>query len=167
MIEKGSYREDSGVAAELEVRYRDLDAMGHVNNATYLTYFEQARFAYLGALAESLSLKAGPADPSDPRRIAFGPFEGAEFVVAEARVRYRAPAHLGERLRCAVKVAGVSRKTFVFEYRLRNGAGRLVAEGSTVQVFFDPATGRSRPRPDWFVKAVARLEGRPEEELVR
>ncbi|MBK6404207.1 MAG: thioesterase family protein [Holophagales bacterium] len=34
----------------VEVRFRDLDAMGHVNNAVYLTYFEQARLAFWRAI---------------------------------------------------------------------------------------------------------------------
>jgi acyl-CoA thioester hydrolase len=158
-----------GVVTEITVRYRDLDAMGHVNNAVYLTYFEHARFAYFTELVRSLGLEAGPGDPSNPRQIAFGPFEDSEFVVAESNVRYRAPAHLGDRLHCSVRVSRISRKTFVFEYVIRAGesfeAGQLVAEGHTVQVFFDPATGRSRTRPEWFVSAIAGLEGKSEEEL--
>jgi acyl-CoA thioester hydrolase len=40
------------MAVPIEVRFRDLDAMGHVNNAVYFTYFEHARLHYLRRLAE-------------------------------------------------------------------------------------------------------------------
>jgi acyl-CoA thioesterase FadM len=41
--------------------------------------------------------------------------------------------------------------------------GTLAAEGSAAQVFFDPKIGEVQPRPEWFLPAVAKLEGRPEE----
>ncbi len=42
------------VVLEITVRFRDLDAMGHVNNAVYLTYFEEARVEYLKAASGSM-----------------------------------------------------------------------------------------------------------------
>lgn len=154
-----------GVVCEIPIRYRDLDTMGHVNNALYLTYFEQARIDYLHGLARDLGLEVGSPGTS-PEGVPFGPLEGAEFVIAEANVRYRAAAKLGDRLRCVTRIPKVTRKTFVFEYELRSGddlaQSILIAEGSTVQVFFDPATGRSRGRPEWFAPAVATLEEKPE-----
>ncbi|MDA0882981.1 MAG: thioesterase family protein, partial [Bacteroidetes bacterium] len=37
---------------EIEVRFRDIDAMGHVNNAVYLSYFEQARIGFFNAIVD-------------------------------------------------------------------------------------------------------------------
>jgi acyl-CoA thioesterase FadM len=42
------------------------------------------------------------------------------------------------------------------------GSGTLVAEGSAAHVFFDPLENTVQQRPDWFLRTVAKLEGRPE-----
>jgi len=147
------------VVERLQVRYADLDTYGHVNNAVHLSYFEGARIAYMGALAEAAGLGG-----------AVGEWDagGAGFVIAEATVRYKFPVRLPDDLLCGISIRTVSRRSFVWDYDLRAGApgyedGRPLAEGTTVQVFYDLETGASRPRPDWFLSAAASLEGRPEE----
>lgn len=150
------------VLDRVQVRYADLDTYGHVNNAVHLSYFEAARIAYMAALAGAAGLEGGPAGDWDAG--------GAGFVIAEATVRYRAPIRLADGLVCGISVRSVSRRSFVFDYDLRAADpeggyedGRPLAEGSTVQVFYDPETGAARARPGWFLPAVARLEGRPQE----
>lgn len=118
------------------VRFRDLDAMGHVNHAVYLTYMEEARIAFLTAAT-------GPIDPDDPFR----------FLVARVEIDYRRPARLGDVLTTRLSVARFGRTSFDFEYELRDAEGREVARSRTVQVFVDSA-GRPSPVPDGFRKAV-------------
>jgi acyl-CoA thioester hydrolase len=128
----------------IEVRFRDIDALGHVNNAVYLTYFEIARSAYLQALSGRT-------------------FEARDFgiVIAEARCRYRSPAFFGERLIAEVATSSVRSRSFELRYRLTSERdGRLVAEGTTVQVAFDHASGRAVALPQQFRRAVERFEGR-------
>ena len=67
----------------IEVRYVDTDGLGHVNNATYLSYFEAARAGYY-AKATGHPFGTGP----DAAR--------QTFVIAEAHIAYRAPAFFGE-----------------------------------------------------------------------
>src|SRR5687767_3777934 len=101
----------------LELRYADFDTKGHVNNAVYLTYFEIAR-------SKAWQAMGGDAD--------------FPFVVAEARVRYKAQARIGDSLEIEIWTSEIRTKAWVWSYRIMNPAGDvLVAEGETVQVAFD------------------------------
>jgi acyl-CoA thioester hydrolase len=123
---------------EIEVRFRDCDALGHVNNAVYLTYLEQARFAHWQRLTGVTGI---------PR----------SFILARVECDYRAQATVGERLIVRLHVASVGNSSFTFEYEVVNGRTReVVATARTVQVMYDYAAGRSVRIPD---DVRARLEG--------
>jgi len=115
---------------EVRVRFRDLDAMNHVNNAVYLTYFEIARLAFWEALTAAPGL------------------HDLNQIVAEAGCTYRSPARLNEQLQIWIKPVEVRRSSFVLAYRIdeRTG-GRLIATGRTVQVLYDYAAERPVPIP--------------------
>ena len=83
----------------IEVRYVDTDGLGHVNNATYLSYFEMARAGYHAALTGH-PFGTGP----DASRLT--------FVIAEAHIAYRAPAFFGEPVVCECRVSWASRSAF-------------------------------------------------------
>ena len=122
----------------VEVRFRDLDVLGHVNNAVYSTYFESARIAYYSALTGL-------------------PLEQLDMILAEITVRFRAPAQFGDRLGIGVRVASIGTKSFVMEYAaVREGDGALIAEGRSVLVAYDYREGRTKPVSDSFRAAVAR-----------
>ena len=112
----------------LQVRFRDLDALGHVNNAVYLTYFEAARMAYWMHVNGRTDLS------------------GMNMILARAEVDYRAPVGYGEELEVGVRCVSVKRSSFVLEQALveRRG-GRLVAQARKVLVHDDYAAGRSIP----------------------
>jgi acyl-CoA thioester hydrolase len=127
----------------IEVRFRDCDPMGHVNNAVYLTYLEQARFAHWRALW-GFTLEALP--------------EGAPGVIlARAEVDYRAQAHYGDTLEVRIGLVAIGRTSFTYEYEVVDAAGGLVAAARTVQVMYDYRTARPVPVP---VEIRARL-GQP------
>ncbi len=113
----------------LATRYADYDTKGHVNNAVYLTYFEMARHrAWTEALAQS------------------GDFS---FILAEASVRFRTPAMIGEPLEIEIHTVEVRTKAWVWAYVIRRAAdAAVVAEGRTVQVMYDYASARTVPIPD-------------------
>jgi len=71
-----------------QVRWRDPDALGHVSNAAYLTYFELARLGYIRALL-------GEDAEVDPRTLLPVDFQ---FILAEVTRHYRSPATLRDRL---------------------------------------------------------------------
>jgi acyl-CoA thioester hydrolase len=112
----------------LEVRFRDCDPMGHVNNAVYLTYLEQARFAHWRALWNYRKPGANPQVPG--------------VILARAEVDYRAPATEGEILEVRLTIASIGRTSFHYEYQILNQAGGVVIEAKTVQVMYDYATGK-------------------------
>ena len=123
---------------ELEVRFRDCDGLGHVNNAVYLTYLEQARFAFWQRLTGVSGI---------PR----------SFILARVECDYRVQATAGDRLVVRLRVTAVGKSSFTFEYEIVNGRTReVVATARTVQVMYDYKAGRSIPVPD---DIRARLEG--------
>jgi acyl-CoA thioester hydrolase len=131
--------------ASVDVRFRDLDAFGHVNNAVYLTYLEIARAAYFTAV------RGRPHGVDD-----FG------IVVAEAACRYRSPAFYGERLVVEVATVGLRSRSLELRYRITvEGKGRVVAEASTVLVAFDHRAKRTAALDAAFFQAVEAFEGRP------
>lgn len=127
-------------AYPLTVRYSDLDAQGHVNNATYFTYMEQGRLEYFKAL--------GLWRPGQD-------FLDVGTIVAEAACTYKRPVLLDEVVDVAVRTARLGNKSLVLEYRL-SVAGAEVATGRTVQVAYDYRAGASIPVPtEWRARLTA------------
>ena len=103
------------------VRWDDLDAFGHVNNAVYLTYAQEARFAWSGIL---------------------------EMVVARAEVDFIAPIYDGDTfLDIELWVSAIGNSSFTMTYELRM-KGEVVARVKTVQVTVDMSTKKSSPMSD-------------------
>jgi acyl-CoA thioester hydrolase len=129
----------------IEVRYGDLDPQGHVNNAKYLTYMEQARLAYV----QRLGLWRG------------GSFMDIGIIVARATVAFHAPILLGQPVRVGVRVARLGHKSLVMEYRLEDGrAGQELADGSTILVAYDYHQQISIPIPPDWRQAIEAFEER-------
>ena len=113
-----------------DVRFRDLDGMGHVNNAVFLTYLESARIAYLEALGAGANPQAG-------------------LILARIDVDFRSPISLGERVEVGVRPSRLGAKSFELEYEVR-ADGRLAAEARSVLVGYDYARGESVEIPaEW------------------
>lgn len=119
----------------VEVRYSDVDAMNHINNAVYVTFLELARVRLWEA------------------RFHFkGTARDIPIIVARVVVDYRSPVGFGEPVEIGVGVTAIGRTSFTLGYRLE-AAGRLAAEAESVQVQFDysarrpvPIAGRFRAR---------------------
>jgi len=130
---------DGSYETSIEVRFRDLDSLGHVNNAVYATYFEQARLRYLRDVHEV-------------------DLDEVNFVVARLEVDYRAPIEAVEPVTVGVGVDSVGETSFTLGYALENAAG-VKATGRTVQVVLD-ADGTPAPMDDdWRARLEA--EERP------
>lgn len=117
----------------LDVRFRDCDAMGHVNNAVYLTYMEQARFKHWRALWNYAEDR----------------FPDPGVILARAECDYKSPARLGEAIEVRLSVAAIGRTSFQYEYEILSGEdGRLIANAKTVQVVYDYAKNTPVPVPE-------------------
>ena len=137
----------------IDIRFRDTDAMGHVNNAVYLTYFEAARAGYYRAVTG--------------RSFAGIDEEPVSIILARASVDFRAQAYFGERLLVGCRATWIGHSSFALGYRIvaapesTRGAGRLIAEGETILVSFDYAAQRPVPVPPELVAQLTVFEGGP------
>ena len=136
----------------VEVRLADTDAMGHVNNANYLTYVEIARVAYY----EQVTGNALPIGTH-------GAEEG--MILAEIRMTYRSPAFYGEALVVETRVERIGRTSFGMVHRItapesRYGPARLVAVADSTLVSYDYTDERPIPVPAEWRAAMAAFEGR-------
>jgi acyl-CoA thioester hydrolase len=108
------------------VRFRDLDGMGHVNNAVFSTYLEEARLAWFGH-DEELPL--------------------GDVILARTEIDFRSPVQLGEEVEIGVRPTRLGTKSFDLEYELR-ASGRVVAEARSVLVGYDYERGESTQIPE-------------------
>jgi acyl-CoA thioester hydrolase len=132
------------LSAPIQPRFRDTDAMGHINNAVYLTYFEVARTEYWRQLTGS------------PR------YQGVPFILAHTSIDFRSPAFVHERLLVGVRVVRIGRSSFECAYRIAEAeSDRLVCEGRSVQVIFDYEKDASYPMPDTLRAQIRAFEGDP------
>jgi acyl-CoA thioester hydrolase len=144
----------------VEVRYSDLDTQGHVNNATFFTYFEQGRVAYFTELRARYTEHA-----RDIREdLAAGemvPDAGAielPFVIAGASCAYRRPISALVPVVVGVRCSRITHAAIEMEYAVSDKPnGLLYATGSTLTVSIDPATGRPRALPVWTRLAMELL----------
>ena len=132
------------VVTEITPRFRDTDAMGHLNNAVYVTYFEMARTAYWRELT-------GDRD-----------YQKVPFILAHTTIDFRSPAFVSETLQVGIRVVRLGNRSFEFTYRVAEAASdRLVCDGRSVQVIFDYAKGESFPLPEELKAKVRAFEGNP------
>jgi acyl-CoA thioester hydrolase len=135
---------------EITVRFADTDAMGHVNNAVYLTYCEIARIRYWTDIT------------GEPVHLGT---RGAEsLILAEARITYRAPAFHGEIVTVETRATRIGRTSFTLEHRLlacvEGEEPRLVAISESILVRYDYASAQPAALSDEHIAAIEAFEGR-------
>ena len=123
----------------VEVRFRDIDAFHHVNNAVYLTYLEQARVMYL----RSIEL--------------FGPSHA--MILARNEIDYRKAVFLGDALEVWARVGKIGTKSLEFQYEI-HANGVLCASASSVHVWYDFELNRSLAVPPEVRAKLEQFEGR-------
>ncbi len=128
----------------VEIRYADLDPQGHVNNARFLTFFEQARIHYLihlGLFSKEQS------------------FLDVGIILADAHVTFLAPILWGMQVRVGVRVAKLGNKSMNVEYQINDAETKTsLATGSTVLVAFDYRKQQTIPIPDVWREKISRFE---------
>ncbi len=129
----------------MEVRYGDLDPQGHLNNAKYLTYFEQARILYF----ESLGLFSKGQS-----------FMDIGMIIADIHIKYLAPVYLGASIKVGVRTANVGNKSMSLQQTLVDDAdGRVYADGTVVLVAYDYHSHQTIPVPDEWRRKITEFEG--------
>jgi len=119
---------------KLEVRFRDCDPMGHTNNAVYLTYLEQTRFAHWRSLWGLGTPQLPPGLPG--------------IILARVECDYKRPSKYGDALEIRMKVAEIGRTSFRYEYEIVDAEGRTVLTAKTVQVMYDYEAEKPVAIPD-------------------
>ena len=107
----------------VEVRYGDLDPQGHVNNAKHLTYFEQARIAYM------VELGLFTKDQS---------FMEIGVILADVHITYLAPVYFGEAIKVGVHISKLGTKSMTWMQNIVDAkTGKELAKGEVVMVTYD------------------------------
>lgn len=123
---------------QIQIRFKDLDSVGHVNNAVHLTYFEMGRVDYIYKFL-------GDFDPSN-----------AGFVIVHSEVDYKKPIYLNSRIEVVTRIKSVGNTSFTFSHVLEDleNADSPYATGNTVGVLID-GEGKAMKLPERFRDLVA------------
>ncbi len=119
----------------IQIRWGDMDVMGHVNNATYLTYLEQARITYFNALGlwDGSAGKVGP-------------------IMARAEIDYRTPLHAEDTVVVFTRTARLGSRSFDTEQMIArahaDGTIEIAAQAKIILVVFDYAAQKSARMAD-------------------
>jgi acyl-CoA thioester hydrolase len=122
---------------DIQVRWRDVDALGHVNNATIITYLETAR--------------------TELWRDRFGGGSDIPFVVARVEVVFRRQIRLDDHVTVGLRVADIRGARYSFEYRIEAN-GDLAAEASTLMAHVLPGHLRPTRIPAELQQSLATLQ---------
>ncbi|SIQ54564.1 acyl-CoA thioester hydrolase [Alkalispirochaeta americana] len=131
----------------VEIRFRDLDAYGHVNHADYFTLIESARTRFM-------------IDQFRAERRAENPL----FLVVRASCEYKRPIELVPSVRVLITASDLGKSSFTLHYRIVGEDGTLHATAQTRMACVDGATQLPTPIPSWFRELVAPLPPRQKEE---
>lgn len=104
---------------EVEVRFRDLDPMGHAHHSLPLMYWEEARARYWHAVAGRETVDA------------------IDYLMGAFSLRYHRRIRFPALLRAGVRTTRLGRSSFDMAYGLWDGSDRLLASGTSTQVLFD------------------------------
>ena len=129
----------------IEVRYGDLDPQGHLNNAKYLTYFEQARIRYFVSL-----------ELFEPGQS----FMDIGVILAEAKVTYLAPVEYGTPVKAGVCTCKLGNKSMTVKQSILHAeTGEVYASGYFILVTFDYHTQKTIPIPVEMREKISAFEG--------
>lgn len=129
-------------ATSIQVRWGDLDALGHVNNAVYLTYTEQARISYF----RDLDLWSGSTAETG-------------LIMARVTMDFKLPLFADDQVRVLSRVSRMGSRSMDLQnliVRTKNGADEIVTAATITVVVFDYEANTSTPIPaDWRAKINA------------
>ena len=133
------------VVVEVEVRWGDIDLLGHVNNIMYLQYFETARIEYF--------MRAGLGAPGCSSR-EFG------FIVVSQYCRYKAPVTFPDTVDVGARVSALSKDAIVIRQAVHSRRlDKIAAIGDVSLVAYDFEKRRRIPIPDEVRASFVAIEG--------
>jgi acyl-CoA thioester hydrolase len=132
----------------IDVRWSDMDALGHVNNAVYLTYLEQARIAY----TRELGLRAAPGD------------DGIGLILARVALDYKQPIVYPDAVKVFTRIIRLGRSSFDSEQiimRQGNADSAIAAQGILTGVVFDYQARQPIAMPEAWRESILAYEPEP------
>ena len=128
----------------IHMRFRDLDAYGHVNNAVMFNYLEEARISLLAERFYAASAQ-----------------EDVQFLVRRASCDYLRPLMLTQReILITMRITEMRGASFVLEYSIHDQDHTEFARAETLMVCFDPVRGRPTRLPEWFTAHLHEQQNR-------
>ena len=129
----------------IQIRFKDLDALGHVNNANHLTYFELARMQYSDDVLGKIDWSKNG------------------FILASVKLDYKKPILIKDRVFVLSRTSKAGTKSFEMEHQIiriePDGTETILAEGSNVIVCMEYATMKTIPVPEEWKTKVSAFEG--------
>jgi len=125
------------IETPIELRWRDLDALNHVNNASFLTFFEEARLRWFATLSGSWTSDA------------------AQPVLAAVHINYRRQLNWPGQVRVELYCERIGNTSLTIAHRLLGGDDAQVtyADGNSVLVWIEPASGKPIGLPESILAA--------------
>jgi acyl-CoA thioester hydrolase len=159
----------------IQIRFRDLDPLAHVNNAVYFTYFEEARASYFA----QLRLEHWPSAEEEQAFLREDEEVENQTVVPTTRIlpsslgtrygslikentcTYNLPLIVTDKAEIGVEVTNIGRTSFQMELQVRDSLehARIFATGRTIMVWCNYKTGRPTPVPPLLRNALEQMEG--------
>jgi len=123
----------------ISIRFRDIDFMGHVNNAVFFTFFEEGRKAFLNKIFNI-------SNPDD-----------YNFILAHISCDYLKPIKINDLITLQLWIGKTGSKSFTFIYKLINKEDDLLvyAKGESAQVFFDYKKNCTIQIPNEFIDKIS------------
>lgn len=124
---------------DLQIRFSDVDVLGHVNNTVYMAFYDTGKARYFTEMLRR------------PIR-----WDKVETVIANVDCAFIAPIFFGERIAVHSKVSSVSERSFKLLQVIADDSGAVKSACETVMVCFDPTTQESAPMPEHWREALDR-----------
>lgn len=129
----------------VQIRFNDIDSLGHVNNAIYLCYFDLGKSAYFQTVRTQII---------DWTKI--------DIVVANVNIDYHAPTYFHEKLEVQTKVTGIGNKSMkMLQHLVNTQTGEIKCSCRTIMVGYHPESKISKLISDDWRKAIYDYEGTP------
>lgn len=132
-------------ATPIQIRFADVDAMNHVNNAKYLTYIETARICYFKEVLLRTDMRVSPG-----------------FILAKATIDFLLPVAIADEIKVMTRCSRIGNKSFDLEYeiiRLNPYPPATVAKAQTVLVGYDYQSQKTIQIPEEWKKKIGEYEG--------
>jgi acyl-CoA thioester hydrolase len=131
----------------IQIRFKDVDKMGHVNNANHLTYIELARLKYF---EEIVKMEGGWS-------------KEVGLILARIEIDYKQPIFLNDQIFVYTRCSKIGSKSLELDWQVvreKNGVEEIVAKGIAVIVYFDYQHGKTMPVPNRHRELFEKYEGR-------